>query len=186
MLSLFTMDSPQEFIVTRAGILKARSSKSYVPLQAWKNHVRPIPPNGKQVYWMLQQDLNYNAEDLGRRANVNWKRFVPQLVHAYNCTWQHTTGLSPYFVMYGRQPRLAADVLLHGSSISRFWHPLPNRVCKGSEKNGWKPRTKWPRRPWKRQHLALREIMTSRCVEQFQKKAILSWSYWLVWLVNTN
>ena len=34
MLSLFTMDSLQEFIVTRGGILKAGSSKSYVPWQA--------------------------------------------------------------------------------------------------------------------------------------------------------
>ena len=45
----------------------------------------------------------------------NWKIIVPQLVHAYNCTQHHTTWLSPYFVMYGRQPRLAADLQFPGS-----------------------------------------------------------------------
>ena len=28
----------------------------------------------------------------------NWKRFVPQLLHAYNCTRHHTTGFSPFHI----------------------------------------------------------------------------------------
>ena len=43
----------------------------------------------------------------------NWKRFVPQLVHAYNCTIHHTTGFSPFYMLFGLQTRLAVDVLLN-------------------------------------------------------------------------
>ena len=32
------------------------------------------------------------------------------VVHAYNCSTHETTGVSPYLVMFGREPRLPVDV----------------------------------------------------------------------------
>ena len=42
----------------------------------------------------------------------DWKGSISTLVHTYNRTWNSTTGFSPYFLMYGRQPKLPIDITL--------------------------------------------------------------------------
>ena len=41
-----------------------------------------------------------------------WKNHIGTLVHAYNCTQNSAMGLSPYYLMFGRQPCLPVDVAL--------------------------------------------------------------------------
>ena len=40
---------------------------------------------------------------------VQWQDWVSTLVHAYNCTTTRVTGYSPYFLMFGREPRIPVD-----------------------------------------------------------------------------
>ena len=40
----------------------------------------------------------------------NWQKHIGSLVHAYNCTQNPNTGYSPYYLMYGRHPRLPVDL----------------------------------------------------------------------------
>ena len=43
-------------------------------------------------------------------SKKDWQDWVSTMTHAYNCTISHATGYKPYYLMYGREPRLAIDV----------------------------------------------------------------------------
>ena len=44
------------------------------------------------------------------KQKKDWKSQVPALVHAYNCTRNAATGFSPYYLLFGREPRHPVDV----------------------------------------------------------------------------
>ncbi|XP_052074002.1 uncharacterized protein LOC127711879 [Mytilus californianus] len=47
---------------------------------------------------------------LDRQQKSNCKAYVAPMVHPYNCTRHESTGVAPYFLMFGRQPRLPIDL----------------------------------------------------------------------------
>ena len=43
-------------------------------------------------------------------AKKNWLEWIATLTHAYNCTVSSVTGFSPYFLMFGRTPKIPLDI----------------------------------------------------------------------------
>ena len=54
---------------------------------------------------MLMTILGTLPED----KKINGQDWVSTLCHAYNCTVTKVTGYSPYFLMFGHQPRIPVD-----------------------------------------------------------------------------
>ena len=47
---------------------------------------------------------------LPTHVKKNWQEWIATLTHAYNCTVSSVTGFSPYFLMFGRTPKIPLDV----------------------------------------------------------------------------
>ena len=45
------------------------------------------------------------------KKKPEWSKHIDALVHAYNCTKHDASGFSPFYLMFGRKPRLALDVI---------------------------------------------------------------------------
>ena len=73
---------------------------------------------------------------LSEHDKIDWKAHLNSITHAYNCTQPPSTTYTPYFFMFGRQPRLPidfemglpVDVLGDSCSKTRYVHKLKQRL----------------------------------------------------------
>ena len=64
----------------------------------------------------------------------DWKSYISPLVHAYNCMRQDTTGVSPYFLMFGREPRLPIDITFGLDRVDRGNQPSMTKYIENMKK----------------------------------------------------
>ena len=61
--------------------------------------------------------------------NTNeWEKYIDSVLFSYRTSKQDSTKYSPFFIMYGRTPRLPVDLLMSGnvSYLSCLLHAIPS------------------------------------------------------------
>ena len=77
-----------------------------------KTRTTPYYPEGNGQTERFNRTLCSMIRSLDPDRRRKWPELIQQLVFLYNCTPHGTTGLSPYRLLYGREPNTPLDQLL--------------------------------------------------------------------------
>jgi len=106
-----------------------------------KTNTTPYHAMGNGMPERFNQTLLKMLGTLEDNQKSDWKSHINTLVHAYNVTTHPSTGFSPYYLLFGRHPKLAIDAFLGlstGDEMAKdkneFIRKLKERLASSYEK----------------------------------------------------
>ena len=102
---------PEKFISDQGRNFESELIKDLCRLAKVKKvRTTPYHPMTNGQCERFNQTLCDMLGTLETEEKADWKAFIHTLTNAYNCTRHSVTGHSPFYLMFGRHPRLPVDV----------------------------------------------------------------------------
>ena len=83
-----------------------------------KSHTTPYHPMSDGQAERFNHTLLDMLGTLDPAQKADWKKNVSVLTHSYNATRHESTGYTPFYLMYGRHPRLHVDLFFRRKGAS--------------------------------------------------------------------
>ena len=106
-------------------------------VQVKKLHTTPYNPETNGQCGHVSATLIGMMGTLPTHAKRNWQEWIATLTHAYNCTVSSVTGFSPYFLMFGRTPKIPLDVEMGINLIDQGHESCQNYAKKLQARLKW-------------------------------------------------
>ena len=128
---------PEKFISDQGRNFESELIKELCKIAGVKKvHTTPYHPQGNGQCERFNSTLCNMLGTLSEEEKSDWKSYLGCMTHAYNCTKHASTTYSPYYLMFGRHPRLPIDVEFglnkpncgDNSSKSRYIQKLRRRL----------------------------------------------------------
>ena len=103
-----------------------------------RSRTTPYHPQGNGKTECLNQTLLSMLRTLPEHKKSICKDSLNKVFHAYNCTRHEATGITPYFLLFGRPPRLPIDLIFGVKPASGSNYPAYVKEWQTAMKEAYK------------------------------------------------